>query len=281
MNKTGLTDLATTLVDAEATARPVDQLTSSTCLSLVEAYAVQLVGVDLKVGAGDRVVGLKLGFTSREKAHQMGVHDVILGVLTAAGDLGNGPEVSLEALIHPRIEPEVAFLLDPGVGELDLADPSVSLLDHVTHVAVGAELIDSRYREFRFTLEDVVADNTSAARFRVGEWLPFAELRDRLGDLPVTLTADGETVGAGSTRAILGDPLAALAAVQRLAAAYGHAMPPSAVVLAGAATAAVPMVPGVRYEAQVDLLGSVSVQASGPAARAARPGWSHSTEHRD
>jgi 2-oxo-3-hexenedioate decarboxylase len=255
------TRLARALIDAEVSAQPIAQLTLSTGLSLNDAYAVQLAGVDQQILDGDSVVGLKLGFTSKEKARQMGVDDVILGVLAKSRDLGATPEVSVNSMIHPRIEPELAFLLTPEASQLDLADPTLALTDHVTHVAVGVELIDSRYQDFKFTVEDVVADNASAARFRVGEWIPFAPLRDQIGDLSVSLLADGEVVGVGSTRAILGDPLEALRAVQRIAALYGHRLPPSAIILAGAATAAIPMDVGVTYEATVQGLGSVNVRA--------------------
>jgi 2-oxo-3-hexenedioate decarboxylase len=253
--------LAIALTDAEVSAQPIAQLTLSTSLKLADAYAVQLASIDQRVRNGDGVVGLKLGFTSREKALQMGVDEVILGVLTGSRDLGATPEVSVSSMIHPRIEPEVAFLLTPEASQLDLTDPNVSLIDHVTHVAAAVELIDSRYQDFRFTVEDVVADNTSAARFLVGEWMAFASLRHRLDDLSVSLLADGREVGAGNTRAILGNPLDALGAVQRIASRYGHTLPPSAVILAGAATAAVPIVAGVSYEASVQALGSVTVWA--------------------
>lgn len=253
--------LADALADAESSARPIAQLSDSTSLSLSDAYDVQMFGVRRRVRAGDPVVGLKLGFTSIEKARQMGVHDVILGVLTASRDLGAGSSVSLGSMIHPRIEPELAFKLGPDVAALDLTDPRVDLLDHVTHVAAAVELIDSRYRDFRFTVEDVVADNTSAARFQVGEWVPFDTVRDRVGDLSVTLCASGEEVRSGSTHAILGDPLEAVRAVQRLAVRYGHRLPASAVILAGAATAAVPMAAATVYEATVEGVGAVMVQA--------------------
>ena len=254
------TTLASELAKAERTVHPVGQLTLAGDLSLAEAYAVQLAGVAQRADQGDPVVGLKLGFTSREKARQMGVHDVILGVLTGAMDLGGQPRIVRGRLIHPRIEPEVAFRLGPGAAEVDLTDPRVSLLDQVTHVAAAVEVIDSRYRDFRFSLEDVVADNTSAARFAVGTWVPIDEVRHRISSLPVSLRANGEVIAEGNTAAILGNPLATLVAVQRLAAEHGHPLPASAVVLAGAATPAVVMTPGVTYDVEVTGLGGVSVR---------------------
>jgi 2-oxo-3-hexenedioate decarboxylase len=252
--------LASQLECAIAEATPIGQLTSIRPFGLDDAYAIQAAGVAIRERQGDPAVGLKLGFTSKEKAAQMGVDDVIIGVLTKSTDLKGVEEVDLDELLHPRIEPEVAFLLSPHAHELDLSDPGVNLLDHVTHVAAAVEVIDSRYRDFKFSLEDVVADNTSAARFRVGEWKDFESLRTTIDDRSVLLTAGGVTLQTGSTHAILGNPLEALPTVQRLAARFGHALPRSAVVLAGAATAAVPMERGVGYRADVEGIGSVDVR---------------------
>lgn len=252
--------LAAELQKAVDTATPISQLSSKTALDLDGAYTVQAAGIDVRTGRGEVLVGLKLGFTSAEKAEQMGVHDVIIGVLTDTMQIGDTEPLDLDTLVHPRIEPEVAFLLAPDVDELDLSDPEVELLDHVTHVAAAVEIIDSRYRDFRFELSDVVADNTSAARFRVGEWRAFSSARDRLGTARVELSENESVLASGSTDAILGDPLRALAAVQRMASRYRLRLPSSAIVLAGAATAAVAMRPASVYEAMVDGLGSVEVQ---------------------
>lgn len=258
--------LAAELQRAVDTATPIRQLSARTALDLEAAYAVQAAGIGARGGRGEVPVGVKLGFTSAEKAAQMGVHDVIIGVLTDSMQLADTEAVDLDALVHPRIEPEVAFRLDPDVAELDLSDPAVSLRDHVTHVAAAVEIIDSRYRDFRFALSDVVADNTSAARFRIGEWHPFDSRREGLAHAHVVLSENAVEVASGSTDAILGDPVRALDAVQRMAGRHGLGIPSSAIVLAGAATAAVPMHPACVYESTVDGLGSLRVRTLGRSA---------------
>ena len=159
-------------------------------LTLDDAYAVQRAGIERRVARGDTVVGLKLGFTSRAKAEQMGVSDVIAGVLTASMQLRDGARVDPTGLIHPRVEPEIAFRFGTSV------DPTAAACDPVgaiVEVAPALEIIDSRYENFRFSLADVVADNTSAAAFVVGSWRPLPAVRASLDltDLAVTLSADG------------------------------------------------------------------------------------------
>lgn len=251
-------DLARRLYEAVRSATAIPQLSDEQPLTLEQAYAVQHAGIALRVGRGDPVVGVKLGFTSEAKARQMGVSDVIIGQLTAATQVADGGEVDLTTMVHPRIEPEVAFRLGRDL-TADVPDP----LAAVSEVATALEIIDSRYRDFRFSLEDVVADNTSAAGFVVGDWLPFAEFDDALGGAAVSLSFDGKVREQGSTDAILGDPRNAVAAAQRMAGLHGLPLPAGSIILAGAATAAVALEPGVLVEATVAGLGAVSVRTGG------------------
>jgi 2-oxo-3-hexenedioate decarboxylase len=259
-----IAELADRLDRARTGRAPIVQLTVGTEVDLDSAYLVQREGIALRVGRGERVVGVKLGFTSRAKAEQMGVSDVILGVMTAETQTGDGGEIDRSRLIHPRVEPEVALLLG---ADLDPAAPPDEQLAAVAQVAPALEIIDSRYRDFRFSLADVVADNTSAAGFVVGEWRDLVTvLADLdLADLGVTLEIDGEVAETGSTGDILGDPLRAVAAVARLASRHGVPVPAGSIILAGAATAAAPLPDreGAVVVATVAGLGSVSCTVGG------------------
>lgn len=253
-------EIARRLDEAVRTATAIPQLSGEQPLTLEEAYAVQRAGVALRGERGDPVVGVKLGFTSEAKARQMGVSDVIIGRLTASTEVADGGTVDLATMAHPRVEPEVAFRL----GE-DLPPDAPDPLAAVAEVAPALEIIDSRYRDFRFSLEDVVADNASAAGFVLGGWLPFADHADAVADAAVSLSFDGEVRESGSTAAILGDPRAAVAAAQRMAGLHGLDLPAGSIILAGAATAAVAMEPGTLVEGSVAGLGAVSVRTGGTA----------------
>lgn len=254
-----LAPLAEVLDEAQHSATAVPQLTSTTSLSLADAYAVQHLLVGRRTARGDRVSGVKLGFTSRAKAQQMGVSDVIIGSLTTGTHAADGGELDHAAYIHPRIEPEVAFLLDDNI---DPHDDTSNIEQAVAAVAPALEVIDSRYRDFRFTLEDVVADNTSAAGYVIGPWTRPDAAGD-LGNRGVRLEVDGNLVETGSTAAILGHPVRALHAAVRMARLHGFELPAGTVLLAGAATAAIPLAPGTTVEATVTGLGSVAVRTSG------------------
>ncbi|MFC0502995.1 2-keto-4-pentenoate hydratase [Micromonospora costi] len=241
---------------AADTVTAIGQLAAETGLDVDAAYAVQTALLQRRLARGERLVGLKMGLTSRAKMAQVGVDEVIWGRLTDVMRVPDGGTVDVGAYIHPRVEPEVAFLLDrlPEPGE-----PVGAFTDAVRAVAPAIELIDSRYADFRFSLPDVIADNTSAAAFVVGPWSPVP---DGLENLGVLLEIDGRVAQVGSTAAILGDPRRALDEGVRLAGRHGVRLREGWVFLAGAATAAVPLRPGAHVRAVVEKLGTASLRAA-------------------
>lgn len=248
---TGALDLAAERLDtAQHTATAVEQLPAG--LTPADAYAIQDAVIARRLARGERPAGLKLGFTSKAKMAQMGVSEVIVGRLTDAMRVEDGGEVALGRFIHPRVEPEVAYRIARDVTPDDDELP-------VDAVAPALEIIDSRYRDFRFSLPDVIADNASSAGFVVGPWQPLGA---DLGDLAVRLTVGGEVVETGSTSAILGHPDRALPALLAIARRQGMPLRAGDVVLAGGATAAAPFPPG-SVEVHVAGLGAASVTGVG------------------
>ncbi|GAA1782690.1 2-keto-4-pentenoate hydratase [Agromyces lapidis] len=246
---------AAALDRAQRTASPIARLDAGEVIGLGTAYAAQHALVARRVARGERVTGVKLGFTSRAKAAQMGVDDVIIGTLTDAMRIEDGGAFDPRAAIHPRVEPEVAYLL--GVDLVDASDDELDPATAIAAVAPALEVIDSRYRDFRFSLDDVVADNASAAAYAIGPWSsPTAA--GPLDNRAVRLELGGRLAQAGSTAAILGDPVRALAAARRLAREHGFALRAGTVLLAGAATAAVPLPADGLVEATIAGLGRVS-----------------------
>ncbi|HEX2075672.1 MAG TPA: fumarylacetoacetate hydrolase family protein [Geodermatophilus sp.] len=247
--------LVQTLDDATTGVRAV---TNAGATDVPAAYAVQEALVARRLQRGESLVGWKLGFTSLAKMAQMGVSDVIVGRLTSGMEVRDGGAVDLGRFIHPRVELEIAYRL---ARDVDPAAPAEEALSAVDAVAPALEIIDSRYQDFRFTLADVIADNTSAAAFVIGSWTAI-EAAGELGGRAVALTVDGQTAQNGSTDAILGHPLRALPALAEVARRQGMALRAGQVVLAGAATAAVALTPGAVVQAEVDGLGAVTVRAA-------------------
>jgi 2-oxo-3-hexenedioate decarboxylase len=250
------------LEDAARTRIPLSRGAGLPDLDLAEAYAAQRVLVGARESTGDPRVGVKLGFTSRAKMRQMGVDDVIVGLLTARMRVPDGGRLDRGLLIHPRVEPEIAFRL---AHDVDPTDPRADLTRAVDAIAPAVEVIDSRYSGFAFDLPRVVADNTSAAAFVIGQWsAPDRELWAHLANAAVTLSVAGRPAAFGSTADILGDPRRVGAALLGMAAEHHVPLRGGDVVLAGAATAAVAVETG-HVEARVAGLGRVRFTMTGAA----------------
>ncbi|MFC5821963.1 2-keto-4-pentenoate hydratase [Nonomuraea harbinensis] len=227
--------------------RAVPRLTGTAELDVPSAYEVQRMVIERRLARGESLLGVKMGFTSRAKMVQMGVDDVIWGLLTDAMLIES--QVDTAGLIHPRIEPEIAFLLERPVRT------PADAVAAVGGIAVGYEVLDSRYEGFSFALPDVIADNASASGFGLGPW----HTPRNVGNVGMLLEIDGRPVASGSSAAILGDPTRSLIAAARLAAAAGIELQPGWVILAGAATAAVPLPAGAHVRVSAAGLGHAEV----------------------
>ena len=235
---------------AQREAQPVPQFGEG--LDLGTAYRVQNALIARRVARGERRVGMKLGFTSRAKMIQMGVDDLIWGTLTDAMLVEDGGTLDLARFIHPRVEPEIVFLLGKQLSGSVSLEEAASAIDAV---APAMEIIDSRYANFKFSLADVVADNSSSAGLVIGAWQHGF---GALNHMPMRLLFDDAIVQSGSSEAILGNPLEALVEAARLAGQHGAALMPGDIVLAGAATAAEALKPGLHVRVEADGLGSAT-----------------------
>ncbi|KKC26995.1 4-oxalocrotonate decarboxylase [Sphingomonas sp. SRS2] len=241
--------IAERLDTAVTTATATPQLEQP--LTLAEAYEVQAALLNRRYQRGEKRIGLKMGFTSRAKMVQMGVEGMIWGRLTDRMLVEDGGDIDFSTYVHPRVEPEIAFILKaPLMGSVTPA----AALAAVGGVAPALEIIDSRYKDFKFSLTDVVADNSSSSSFVVGAWSDPAQDISNLG---MILEIDGVARQIGSSAAILGHPLRSLVAAARLAEAAGEPLQAGSVVMAGGATAAEALAPGQHVRLVVQNLGRV------------------------
>lgn len=239
--------LAQRLDDAARTATATAQLAEP--ISIEEAYAVQTQSMALRYARGERRIGMKMGMTSRAKMSQMGLKDLIWGRLTNAMLVEDGGKIDIAAFVHPRVEPEIAFLLGAPLGETVTPMAARAAL---AGVAPALEIIDSRYQNFRFSLTDVIADNASSSAFVTGSW---ADPATDLSNLGMILEIDGVVRQIGSTAAILGNPIRSLVAAARLAARAGEPLQAGDVIMAGGATAAEALAPNQHVRLEVQRLG--------------------------
>ncbi len=250
--------LAEKLDEAERSREAIDKITDAHPeISIADAYDIQFALRARKEQRGIRVSGLKMGLTSNAKMKQMGVAEPVYGFLTDQGAIPDGGEVRMPAFIHPRVEAEIAVIT-----KRELAGPGChvgQVMAAIDCVLPAVELLDSRYRDFRFDLPSVIADNTSAAGFVTGgrpRCLSGLDLRT----LGVVLLKNGEVIETGAGAAVLGNPAESVARLANMLAARGLTIPAGSFVMTGGITAAVAVEPGDSIEARYQELGGVSLR---------------------
>src|SRR5690606_25872319 len=143
----------------------------------------------------------KMGLTSKAKMMQVGLQDVLWGRLTDHMLHKNGGDIQLDEFIQPRAEPEIAFLLkSPLAGKIT----ELEAREAIAAVAPAIEILDSRFSNFRFNVDDAIADNCSSSAFIIGEWNAPSTSFSNVG---MIMEFNGKPVALGSSSAILGDPI--------------------------------------------------------------------------
>jgi|TARA_R100000501_G_scaffold17919_3_gene35028 2-oxopent-4-enoate/cis-2-oxohex-4-enoate hydratase len=200
-------------------------------LSIDDAYAISLGTLERRRADGEKVVGKKIGVTSKAVQDMLGVHQPDFGFLTDRMWI-DGETINIEkhGLIQPRAEAEIAFILKdslngPGVTNEDVLAATES-------IAPCFEIVDSRIADWKIGIVDTVADNASCGVFALGD----ARVDPRGLDLPglhVTVRKNGEPLSEGYGSAVQGSPLAAVAWLANTLGAYGVTLDAGDVILSG------------------------------------------------
>jgi 2-keto-4-pentenoate hydratase len=261
VEQAAIAELADGLWRAETDRVPIDPITESwPDLSVDDAYAIQTRNVDRRVAAGAVVCGHKVGLTSRASQELLGVREPNFGALLDDMFVDECDEVRLDALVQPRVEAEIAFLM-----ATDLAGPGVTAthaLAAIGGVLPAIEVVDSRIVDWRIRLADTVADNASSGRAVLGaRIMPVAGMDLRL--LGVLFHRNGAPIGSGAGAAVLGNPARCVAWLANKLGSLGSGLRRGDIVLPGALHRMVPVRPGDLFQARFAHIGTVTVQFSG------------------
>ncbi len=224
--------------------------------TIEHAYAVQAANTAHWLAEGRRIVGAKIGLTAKSVQKQLGVDQPDFGTLFADMAVPDGDIVPAGRLLQPKVEAEIAFVLDRPIDTDRLT--TAELIDAVGYALPAIEIVDSRIADWKIGIVDTVADNASSGLFVLGT-TPVL-----LGDLDLrlcgmVLEVEGEPVSFGAGAACLGNPLHALGWLARTMAARGRPLDEGDIVLSGALGPMVPVKPGDCVEARIEGLGSVRV----------------------
>ena len=250
-------ELAADLAQAERSREPIAPLTAAyPGIDVVDAYEIQLINIRQRVAEGARVLGHKVGLSSKAMQQMMGVDEPDYGHLLDEMQVFEDTPVKAGRYLLPRVEVEVGFILSadlPGAGctEDDVLAATEALVPSI-------ELIDTRIAEWKIALCDTIADNASSAGFVLGSARVSPRDLDVEG-IDAVLTCNGEVVAEGSSDAVLGNPVTAVAWLARKVESFGVRLRQGDIVLPGSCTRAIDVRAGDHIVAEFAGLGSVGL----------------------
>lgn len=257
MEKNTINQLAAALYEAEKTGTAIATLTDQYPLTNDEAYAIQLEGMKLRLADGHRIVGKKIGLTSKAMQHALGVFEPDYGYIADYMMGYEGDAVVLNELIAPKVEPEIAFVLKE-----DLQGPGITVADVLRATAgimPAIEIIDSRIKDWKIKIQDTIADGASIGRVILsGKLTPLADIDMRY--MGLVLEKNGEIVATAAGAAVLGHPANAVAWLANKLAQYNISLKKGEVIMSGSFTAACPVADGDNVTFYFDRIGSVSAR---------------------
>ena len=226
-------------------------------LTIDDAYAISLDFLARRRKDGERVVGKKIGVTSKAVQDMLGVHQPDFGFLTDWMHITGDIDVDAKALIAPRAEAEIAFILKDS-----LNGPGVTAADVIAatrSIAPCFEIVDSRIADWKIGIIDTVADNASCGVFILGE--ARADPRDHdLAALHVTVTKNGSPLSEGYGAAVQGNPAQAVAWLANTLGAYGVTLDAGDIILSGSLVPLAPAVKGDIFEMTLHGIGGCTAR---------------------
>lgn len=253
-----INELGDQLYNALLTQTPLEPLTARYAdLSIEDAYAIQQRMIGRRLHAGEKVVGKKIGVTSKAVMNMLGVHQPDFGHMLDGMIFGDGDAIAASTLIQPKAEGEIAFVLGK-----DLVGPGISAADVLAAtkgVMACFEIVDSRIRDWKIKIQDTVADNASCGVFVLGDRMVNPRDVD-LRNCGMVLEKNGEIVVTGAGAATMGSPVNAVVWLANTLGRLGIPLKAGEVILSGALGAMVPVQAGDNLRVTMGGIGTCAVR---------------------
>lgn len=232
-------------------------------ITLEDAYKIQLQYIKRRVEAGEKIVGKKIGVTSKPVQEFLGVFQPDFGQLTEGMVYEEGKDIDLSQLIQPKAEAELAFVLKE-----DLIGPGITAMDVIRateYVAPCFEIVDSRITDWQIKIQDTVADNASCGVYVIG--------KDKCDprDFDMTLAGmvvekNGELLSTATGAAVQGSPANAVAWLANTLGELGIPFRAGEVILSGSQSQLIPVVDGDELVCTIGGLGTCRARFTGRSA---------------
>lgn len=227
-------------------------------ITVDDAYHISLHTLERRISDGEKVIGKKIGVTSKAVQAMLNVHQPDFGFLTDRMVYADGDEIPVSTeMIQPKAEGEIAFIL-----RRNLEGPGVTSADvwRATECVMPCfEIVDSRIRDWKIKIQDTVADNASSGKFVLGGRAVDPRQVD-LALCGMVLEKNGEVLHTGAGAAALGSPVNCVAWLANTLGRFDIALKEGEVILSGALVPLVPVVSGDHMRVSVGGMGSVTVR---------------------
>jgi 2-keto-4-pentenoate hydratase len=211
------------------------------------AYAIQTAWTRLRLARGEKIVGHKIGLTSKAIRQQLNVSEPDYGTLWQSSyyEAHEGKAtIPASDFLQPRIEGEVAFLIGKPLREPNVTAEQV--MDATEACALGIEIVASRIADWKIKLADTIADNASYGGFTLGPW-DKAMCEADLGALVMNISMNGAHAAEGVGAAALGHPALSTAWLANKLIGLGVSLEPGDVVISGGITKMLPFKAGDEF----------------------------------
>jgi len=227
-------------------------------ITIEDAYHISLRMVQRRVDAGAKIVGKKIGVTSKAVQTMLNVHQPDFGYLTDDMVYNQGEEMPIsEKLIQPRAEGEIAFIL-----KKDLIGPGISNADVLAAtecVMPCFEIVDSRIENWQIKIQDTVADNASCGLFVLGDKAVSPRSVD-LSTCGMVVEKNGQIISTGAGAAALGSPVNCVTWLANTLGQFGISLKAGEVILSGSLVPLEPVQAGDFMTVNIGGIGSASVR---------------------
>jgi 2-keto-4-pentenoate hydratase len=248
MNTSSVKSIATRLDTAWKTRTPISPISESDGITDVKtAYAIQTYWTNMRLERGEKIVGRKIGLTSKAIQQQLGVNEPDYGTLWQSSFyLAENGKVNIPAgdFLQPRIEGEIAFLIGKPLREPNITPEQV--LAATEACAMGIEIVASRIADWKIKLTDTIADNASYGGFTLGAWDKQMREAD-LGALAMSIHHNGTIAAEGLGSAALGHPATSTAWLANKLLEFGVSLEPGDIVISGGITKMLPVKVGDEF----------------------------------
>ena len=229
-------------------------------ITIDDAYRISLRMLERRLAAGEKLVGKKIGVTSKAVMNMLNVHQPDFGYLTDRMMFATGAEIEASRiLIQPRAEGEVAFVLKhalkgPGVTNADV-------IRATDFVMPCFEIVDSRITDWKIKIQDTIADNASCGVVVLGDRAVKPTAVD-LSTCGLVMTLNGEIISTGAGAAALGSPVNCVTWLANTLGSRGIALEAGEVILSGSLVPLQPVKPGDNLHVAIGGIGQCTVKFS-------------------